>query len=1111
MVPGLTGSLLSHDAYESAVRDRLRSILDEPGSHRARARLRAWHLHVRTQLGPTATARMVYDRVAAPLFLQLGYRVHPAGGAPDLFGGSLDGDGRRLAGLLVTPWGHDAGAAWRESVHQGIGLDVPWVFCVTGPTVRVIDSRRTYSRRFVAFDLDQTLDNPKPFEIFWGLLRADAMARGQDGASALDIAVAASEDHRTIVRNSLQAGVHEALLHLHSAFGAATRGRSLSGRAGTSTHTLDEALIVIYRILFLLFAEARGLVPRWHPVFRDAYTIESLRENVERLPRPRGLWEALQAIARLAHRGCRIGVLRVPPFNGHLFSPLDAPLSDTVPLDDGAVRQALLALTTRRGRTGRVRVAYGDLGVEQLGGIYERLLDVLPPTRRACLTGPALLQAENRKASGSFYTPRPLTEFLVRRTLAPLVQGASPEQILALRVVDPAMGSGAFLVAACRYLASAYESALIREGGFAATDISDTERVHFRRGIAQQCLFGVDLNPMAVQLGRLSLWLATMSADRPLTFLDHRLRIGNSLVGAGIDDLLRQPTASSRTVRPADLPLFEQDHACHALGGAVAVRSRIALQTDDTLAGVRAKEQALAELDREGSTLTRWKSAADLWCAGWFRPADSRRQAAAAFGALADAVFGRSVTLTAGITEPLLAEARAIAAERRFFHWALEYPEIFYRADGRPLDAPGFDAILGNPPWEMLRGDRGTPEARSDRRGDASQLTAFARTSGVYRFQGTGHANLYQLFLERALSLLRHGGRLGLVLPSGFVLDQGSAPLRRALFDRTTIDGLVSIENREGTFPIHRGLKFLLLSATNGGRTDALTCRFGIRSPEALDSVPDSGLGRESVRLPRALIERVSGPALAVPELRNSHDVEIVGNLTFRWPALGDENGWSARFGRELNATDDRPHFFEAGADERRALPVLEGKHLSPFAVDLSGSTLRVRAPVAARLLNGPQTFERSRLAYRDVAASTNRLSLIAAIVPAGVVTTHTIFCLKTPMDDESQQFLCGIFNSFVANYLIRPRITTHVGTAVITRLPVPRPARDARAFRELSGLASSLARSPSIPAAARLQAVAASLYGLSKDQFPHVLDTFPLVPSDQRKAAMQAFCDIVT
>ena len=240
----------------------------------------------------------------------------------------------------------------------------------------------------------------------------------------LDSAVELSERHRAAVRSALQQGVHEALGHLLDALSAAARSkpahRSTIARDGVST--FDEALIVIYRILFLLFAEARGLVPRWHPIFRDSYTIEALREPVELLSRPPGVWEALQAIARLAHRGCRIGSLRVPPFNGRLFSPAHAPLADSVPLDDGVVRRAVLALTTRRQSDGLERVAYGDLDVEQLGGVYERLLDFDPETRTR---NSPRVHSDRRKATGAFYTPRPLTEYLVRRALGPLVNGAT--------------------------------------------------------------------------------------------------------------------------------------------------------------------------------------------------------------------------------------------------------------------------------------------------------------------------------------------------------------------------------------------------------------------------------------------------------------------------------------------------------------------------------------------------------------------------------------------------------------------------------------------------------------------------------------------------------------
>src|SRR5205823_1883192 len=185
----------------------------------------------------------------------------------------------------------------------------------------------------------------------------------------------------------------------------------------------------------------------------------------------------------------------------------------------------------------RERIAYRDLGVEQLGAVYETLLDYEP---RVDAANHVTLEAGSgvRKATGTFYTPQPIAEYLVRRTLGPLVAGATPERILRLRILDPSMGSGAFLVAACRYLAAAYERALADEGG---GDLDDRDRAVIRRTIAERCLYGVDRNPMAVQLARLSLWLATLAADRPLGFLDHRLRTGDSLLGAWLADLRRAP------------------------------------------------------------------------------------------------------------------------------------------------------------------------------------------------------------------------------------------------------------------------------------------------------------------------------------------------------------------------------------------------------------------------------------------------------------------------------------------------------------------------------------------------------------------------------------------
>jgi hypothetical protein len=1085
---GLSGSLLSGEALAQPVPDALAGLLDESGREAARRRLRAWHLPLRSVLGPTTGARKVFDLVALPLLTHLGFHavVMNRANAPPHALLRTARSGHSVGVLIVTAWGEDPGGAWRDAIRHGIGHDVRWCFCVNGPAIRLFDAARTYSRRFAEFDIACSLDDEITFASFWGLLRGCALDPSA-GKALLDRAVEICERHRTGVRESLKEGVREAIVELADAFLAKAGGRQRDAQA------VDESLIVIYRVLFLLFAEARGLVPKWHPVYRDSYTIESLRQRVELRREARGLWESLQAIARLAHRGCRAGTLRVAPFNGRLFSPSDAPLADSLQLDDEPVRRALLALTTRPGKDGRTRIAYADLGVEQLGAVYEHVLDFTP--RPAPAVTARRRPPGRRKATGSFYTPRSLTEYLVRRTLAPLVEGVTPAAILALRIVDPSMGSGAFLVAACRYLGHAYEHAVVREGGLAASDIGPADRTAFRRAVAQRCLFGVDINPMAVQLARLSLWLATLAGDRPLTFLDHHLRTGDSLVGASLVDLHRQPPAGPAGVRSA-LPLLPMDDFESGLRAIVPPRLALAEGADDTLEQVRHKEETLGVLTGEDGPLARWKAAADLWCAAWFqprRPGDVRL-----YGALLDRILEGSKMLPGHVAAPRLETLRATARARRFFHWTLEFPEVFYGEDGAPLSHHGFDAVIGNPPWDMLRADR-------DGDGGSSDLTRFARGSGIYRLQCGGHANLYQLFVERALSLLKPGGRFGFIVPSGLATDHGCSALRRELLGRTTIDTFLTVENRDAIFPIHRGLKFTLFTLTKAGATAALPTRVGVRSADTLDRLPDMGSDHDAVLVPESLLRQLTGAHLVVPEIRSALDLDLVARIVQTSPALGDADGWGLRFGRELNASDDRRHFTDGG----RGLPVVEGKHLQPFSVDTKAARARIAPETAVRLLGARSSFRSARLAYRDVASATNRLTLIAAIVPAGVVTTHTIFCVKQPPDPEVQHFLCGIFNSFVANHLVRMRVTTHVTAALIERLPVPRPQRDHEAFRRLSELSTQLAAGH-LQAAPEQQALAAALYGLTDVQFAHVLEGFPLVPRADREAALSAFRCIV-
>jgi hypothetical protein len=341
------------------------------------------------------------------------------------------------------------------------------------------------------------------------------------------------------------------------------------------------------------------------------------------------------------------------------------------------------------------------------------------------------------------------------------------------------------------------------------------------------------------------------------------------------------------------------------------------------------------------------------------------------------------------------------------------------------------------------------------------------------------------------------------VLPSGLATDHGSAALRRLLFSQCHVDTLVGMDNRRGVFPIHRSVRFLLVTASAGSPTGRIGCRLDVDDPAELESMGnETGDERFPVHVSLTLLERISGPGLAIPILRSAIDLAIVERAAALFQPLGSNEGWAARFGRELNATDDRPAFCAIG---RHTLPVVEGKHLEPFRVALDAARHGISAPDAARLLRSDR-HTRPRLAYRDVASATNRVTLIAAVLPSRCVSTHTVFCLRTPLPSRAQHLLCGLFNSFIVNYLVRLRVTTHVTTGMVELLPIPTSEVAPAACREIATLARRLARRRETTALARLNARVAELYQLSRAEFEHILSTFPLVPVTERQEALRAF-----
>ena len=1085
VIAGFGGGLITHAYLE----EHLPGDIESARAAGCEKHALRWWRGVSRVLGPASSARAVLDIAVAPLLELL--RHEPPATVPASCGvrGSLRSAN---AVLLVLPWAWPLASAWGDAIRSGLAAGADWAVITNGRSLRIADCTRSWTRAGIEFDFERLLLSPRGIAVLWALANAGAMSGA--GPRPLRSRVSDSDAHASRVCRSLSDGVLGALPLLATSL---EPGRSTDRRRALA---FDQSLTVVYRVLFLLFAEAHALVPVWNELYREAYTIDALTGRAIQSS-PRGLWSALQAISRLAHSGCQAGDLDVTAFNGRLFSPRHSPLIEQRRVPDAVVREVLLSLATEVTRQGRRRISYHDLGVEQLGSVYERVLEYEPGAAGDTLT--LSRTSTRRKATGSFYTPRALTEFVVRRTLTPLVEGKSAEQILQLRIVDPAMGSGAFLVAACRFLAENCEQAMIRDGEWLDGDATAAARATLRRSVAERCLYGVDLNATAVQLARLSLWLTTLAADRPLTFLDHHLASGNSLIGARLADLAR-PMRRGRSARPA-LPLFDDRLIDEVAGRVLPARLRLAMQPSDSLAAVKDKERTLAQIGERGGAIARWTAAADAWCAAglW---TDGPAPSPGLVSEWIAGAIGAKTTLPDRQLRASLERARVVAARHGAFHWELAFPEVFFGAAGHPSAAGGFDAVLGNPPWDMLRGDTGSSSQRSDTRALTTAQLRFCRSSRSYQYQGGGQPNSYQLFVERALTLARPGGRVGLILPSGIATDHGSASLRRHLFDRTSIDTWFGFDNRARIFPIHRSMRFVVLSTTSSGCTETLRFRCGITDPEALDR---DDRDTAPLSIARTRLEAWSPEHLTIPEIATAASLGIMAAIAERVPALSDPAGWQVRFGRELNATDDRPHFVRLAGGRKSILPVVEGKQIAPFKVDLERSEYGIPATTAARLLDRAATFERNRVAYRDVASATNKLTLIAAMLPRGTVSTHTVFCLKTALDERSQWCLLGLLNSFVANYLVRLQVTTHVTTSLLARLPVPRPLENTAQFDRLVDLAKCITKrglQDSSAEYAELNAIAAALYRLTPDEYAHILNSFPLISETVRGECLTTY-----
>lgn len=1065
--------------------------------------------------------------------------------------------------------------------------------------------RRGRTETFVSLDLDLLRASDAGYLKL--LCSADALSR----EGSFEDILARSRDYAADLGVRLRERVYrEVVPQLARAIVRAQRLRAPSAEKLKLTYEM--VLRVLFRLLFVAYAEDNDRLPlhsnatyRRHSLKEMARRLKQDLEGGVAMSREDFYWTEVNQLWKAVDRG-NAG-WGVPEYNGGLFSyaednPVGHRLAE-ISLPDTDFVLALRALLLEETPEGGVGpIDFRPLGVREFGTIYEGLLEselsvaevdltvergkdqrYVPAKKGATVEVPAgevyLHNASGaRKASGAYYTKSFAVEYLLERALDPAVDEHlkrldgmndrdAAERFFEFRVADIAMGSGHFLVAALDHIEVRFHDYLTKrplagvanelerlrqaarevlEEDFDPGGLEDVRLL--RRQIARRCIFGVDLNPLAVELARLSIWIHSFVPGLPLSFLDGNLIVGNSLVGIATFD------EAAELAGEDEGDLFG-GHALERLKQAAEPLAKLAQLAEATAKEVRqAKDlyaRARAAIEDEERFLT-----------------------VLAAGRLEESILGQARDLAGGGhgQAPEVPDRLHREAQRRFSglgvtHFPIVFPQVFMG------DRAGFDVIVGNPPWEEatveedafwarhfpgLRG-LGQREQESEKaklRRENPELVESLEESiataerqrrvlvtGPYPGMGTGDPDLYKAFVWRFWHLAApESGRIGVVLPRSALSAKGSAEFRQELFARAKrIELTMLLNNKQWVFPeVHPQYTIGLTVVERGDRV-ADAAQIELRGPYPNEERFRHGISREGSRTSGAAIQSWNDTA-SFPLLPGDESVEVFLKLR-RSPRLDLDDGssWRARPHAELHATNDKslmdlrskscpdgywpvfkgesfdlwtpdvgPGSYYAWANPKKVLPVLQAKRARSGLREDS-----VFAGFDPAWLADEQTLPclRPRIAFRDITNRTNTRTVVVALVPGEVLLANTSpYLLWARGTELDQAFLLGVLASRPLDWYARRYVETHLNYFVFNPLPMPRPERSSGLWRRVVELAGRLA-SPDRRFAAwakkvgvahgklapdekqdmieELDAAVAHLYGLDEKDLRHIFETF--------------------
>lgn len=869
---------------------------------------------------------------------------------------TLSIDGRRTSAALALQ-------DWLNAAE-----DTLWGLACNGEKLRLVRDNPSLTRpAYIEADLRRMFEGDAfaDFTALWLLLHASRF--GSAGAPVTDCVLEhwreAGQKAGVAARDRLRDGFEEALRALGTGFLSHPDNGELRRRLEAKELGLLDfhglLLRLVYRLIFLLVAEDRNLLhpPGAPPVARtlyaEGYSLSRLRGRSAKRAAwdvHDDLWDGLQITFMSLARG--ESALALPALAG-LFANGALGDLENCALPNRALMRAIYRLAWLKDGGTVVPVNWRDMETEELGSVYESLLELTPRMTDSgrgygFADGPTM-RGNQRKTTGSYYTPDSLVQALLDSALDPVLdraerESSSPVQaLLDINIIDPACGSGHFLLAAARRLAT--RLARQRAGGTASAE----DYRHALRDVARTCIHGVDRNPMAVELTKVALWIETVEPGKPLGFLDANIRCGDALVGVfdlealikGVPDAAYKPLAGDH--KGAARVLLRRNKAerdgqgtldFSGGGGTLppaapmvrAAQAWRALPEDspEDIVAKRARFEASRAASGAGSLFT----ACDLYTAAFLAPkALGSDDTEGAFAAVTTNDIWRHINGAQILTARETAAA-SLARDSRAFHWPLEFPDVF--ANG------GFDVVLGNPPWEVVQLKE--EEYFAEIAPEIAELIGSARKNAIvelansspvvfarfqkdkHEFESTaefyrgserfprvtsGKINTYALFSELVSYLYRAGGSAGIIVPTGIITDSNTRAFLAGCLDNQRLLSVYSFDNKYGLFPaVHRDTAFSLITLGNSHEDPKFTYDI-----TAVDDVSDL---RRVYRLNRRDLSLMNPNTLNAPVFRSVADAGLVRSIYSRLSALAPESGtrgWDVSFVSMFNMAADQSKF----------------------------------------------------------------------------------------------------------------------------------------------------------------------------------------------------------